>query len=214
LDQKDELNQNVKERLLMAAGKIFAQKGFKKTSVREICQAADVNVASINYYFSSKENLYFEVVKHWHDVAFNKFPLDYSKNESNPPEERLRSFIHTQLLHTLYDVESPWFGALMSRESIEPTRAIEELTKNSLGPSIDVLFSIVKKLMGQDTPDDTVHLYCASILGQCTFHHYAPKIIKQYFISDKYTLEDIDIIGKHIYTFSMSAIQNYISDSV
>ena len=38
-------------RVLNAAGPIFAEKGFKDATVREICSAAGVNLASVNYYF-------------------------------------------------------------------------------------------------------------------------------------------------------------------
>jgi AcrR family transcriptional regulator len=213
LNRQNEINQNIKERIFRTAGKIFSEKGFRKSSVREICQAAKVNVAAINYYFTNKENLYIEVVKYWQAIAFDKFPFDFAKNETNPPEKRLENFIRSQLLQTLYQIESPWFGALMSRESIEPTRAIEELTKESLGPSINLLFSIVKQMMGQNAPDNTVHYYCASILGQCTFYHFAPNVIKKYFTNGQYTREDINSIAEHIYAFSMSAINSYHLDS-
>ncbi|MGC3947298.1 MAG: TetR family transcriptional regulator [Chryseolinea sp.] len=46
------------EKILSAARKLFEQKGFDKTSVRDIATMADVNVALINYHFESKENLF------------------------------------------------------------------------------------------------------------------------------------------------------------
>lgn len=43
--------------ILDAAEKLFAQKGFMGTSVRDIANKAQVNVAMISYYFGSKEKL-------------------------------------------------------------------------------------------------------------------------------------------------------------
>ena len=40
-----------------AAEELFAEKGFSGTSVRDIADAADVNVAMISYYFGSKEKM-------------------------------------------------------------------------------------------------------------------------------------------------------------
>ena len=47
-----------KEKILAAAEKLFAEKGFEGTSVRELAQEAEVNIAMVSYYFGSKENLF------------------------------------------------------------------------------------------------------------------------------------------------------------
>ena len=55
---------NTKETILSTAMKLFGQKGFEGTSVRDIAKAADVNLAMINYYFGSKEKLFENVVEY------------------------------------------------------------------------------------------------------------------------------------------------------
>lgn len=50
-----------RERLLKAAAAVFAKDGFEKASLRAICLKAKANVASVKYYFGSKEGLYREV---------------------------------------------------------------------------------------------------------------------------------------------------------
>lgn len=52
-----------KKRLLDAGELLFAEQGFAETSVRDITSAADCNLASVNYHFGGKENLYVEVFK-------------------------------------------------------------------------------------------------------------------------------------------------------
>jgi AcrR family transcriptional regulator len=46
-----------KERILDAAERLFADRGFEVTSIRDITSAADVNLASINYHFRTKREL-------------------------------------------------------------------------------------------------------------------------------------------------------------
>ena len=43
--------------IIETAEKLFADKGFSGTSVRDIADEADVNLAMISYYFGSKEKL-------------------------------------------------------------------------------------------------------------------------------------------------------------
>lgn len=51
-----------RERILDAAERLFAERGFLETSVRDITAEAGVNLAAINYHFGSKDALYGEVI--------------------------------------------------------------------------------------------------------------------------------------------------------
>jgi AcrR family transcriptional regulator len=48
---------DTKTRILDAAEKLFGEKGFDATSLRDITAEADVNLAAVNYHFQSKESL-------------------------------------------------------------------------------------------------------------------------------------------------------------
>ena len=57
-DTANDNGRGVQDRLMEAAEDLFCRRGFNETSVRDIAAAADCNVASVNYYFGGKENLY------------------------------------------------------------------------------------------------------------------------------------------------------------
>lgn len=50
------------QKIIEAAKKIFTQKGFAATKTRDIADEAGINLALLNYYFGSKENLFKLVV--------------------------------------------------------------------------------------------------------------------------------------------------------
>lgn len=52
-----------KEMILDAAEQLFAQKGYEGSSVRDICQLANVNLAMVNYYFGNKEGLFEKLIE-------------------------------------------------------------------------------------------------------------------------------------------------------
>jgi AcrR family transcriptional regulator len=60
-DRAKALTVPARERLLDAAARLFAERGFNGVSVREIAAAAEVNLGVIPYYFGTKENLLQEV---------------------------------------------------------------------------------------------------------------------------------------------------------
>lgn len=53
-----QLDASTEEKILAAAKKIFTQKGYEATKVRDIAAEADINLSLVNYYFRSKEKLF------------------------------------------------------------------------------------------------------------------------------------------------------------
>jgi AcrR family transcriptional regulator len=56
-------DRETRERVLRAAAQLFADRGFKKVTVRDICRGARANVAAVNYHFGGKGGLYREVLQ-------------------------------------------------------------------------------------------------------------------------------------------------------
>src|SRR6185436_7582103 len=54
---------NTKQKILSTAERLFAQKGYTATSMRQIISKAGVNLAAIHYHFGSKEELLDELVQ-------------------------------------------------------------------------------------------------------------------------------------------------------
>lgn len=70
------------------------------TSVRQICEVADANLALVSYYYGSKEKLYFAVLDQWYLEASQHF----SKNTNvHNPKEELEQFISTFLYMRKHD---------------------------------------------------------------------------------------------------------------
>jgi len=64
----------VYERIIHSASKVFAEKGYHGSNLREIAQDAGINKAMLFYYFKNKENLYFSILS----LAFQEI-LERSK---------------------------------------------------------------------------------------------------------------------------------------
>ena len=80
-------DQSTKEKIITHAHKLFAEKGYNGVSVREISQAAQVNVAAINYHFKNKENLYKQTLNSCISEMANDMRGLFEANKEVSPEE-------------------------------------------------------------------------------------------------------------------------------
>jgi AcrR family transcriptional regulator len=67
-----------KEQILKAATHLFASKGFDATSVRNIAQKTGLSVPGMFHYFSSKEEILYEIMTGFMDNAYKKIMEIYS----------------------------------------------------------------------------------------------------------------------------------------
>ncbi len=197
---------NTRERILEVACEVFAQQGFHNTTIRDICQQAQVNVAAINYYFKSKEKLYEEVCKYIFGFSGKNDDPRFSLGESKKPEEKLRVFIRSFLLNILGKDRSNRREIIMGREMIEPTGAFNIVIKDMIKPRFQQLHSIVKALMGKGTEDALVRRCCFSIVGQCLYYLFARPVVLKLNPKQKYDNAGIEKLADHITQFSLIAI--------
>jgi len=168
--------EDTRSRIIEAAGAIFAERGFEKATIRDICALAEVNLASVNYHFGDKERLYAQTIRHAHELATTQVPLP-AWPEGTPPEQKLRDFIRT-MIHRMRAIRRlPWQAGLMMREFLHPTGVCRELAEDYVRPHFEILVNIIEELTPEDTPPHRRHQLAFSTVGQYVFYHlHAPVI--------------------------------------
>ncbi len=149
-------------RLLHAALRLFAEKGFANTSTRELAAAAGVNIAAISYYFGDKAGLY--------RAAYTE-PMGSCNdlivcNVGDVSLEQALRLMLTQI------VEPMKLGDLVQlctrlhfREMVEPTGLWAEEIDNGIRPAQVALVLVLCQHLGLTDPDDDVHRLAFSIVG-------------------------------------------------
>ncbi|MDD4009947.1 MAG: TetR family transcriptional regulator [Fermentimonas sp.] len=99
---------STEQKIISAADNLFTQKGYAATKTREIADEAGVNLALLNYYFGSKENLYKKVVQEKFKMLLGAIGLVLS-DETVSLEDKIKSITgnYTKLL--LENEELPIF---------------------------------------------------------------------------------------------------------
>ena len=133
---------NTQERILHAAKTSFARKGFKGTSVRDICLKAEVASSAIHYHFKNKEGL----LQHLFE-SFGEKQLESAwKILENPKtfdelKIRLEMFLDSVLSSFLND---PELFRLIQKETEDLNPNIEETFKNTLLKIVERLVAFLE----------------------------------------------------------------------
>jgi len=193
--------------LLEAAAEVFAERGFDAATVREICDKAGANIASVNYHFRDKETLYAEVLKHALRRANVKYPAGVGLKPNAPVEQRLRSFIHSFLLRIFEEGPHAWHGRLMLREMVKPTAALDALVEAEIQPMAGRLQGMVREILGGKATTAEVRLSAMSVVSQILFYHHCRPVVTRMFPDLKFDRRQIDRLAEHITEFSLAALK-------
>src|ERR1044071_9101740 len=205
-------SERTRERLIDAAGEMFAELGFHHTTVRQICQRAGANIAAVNYHFRDKTGLYTEVVRQ----SMRAAKLDAVRaafDQNAPAEEILRAVIKTRL-ESLRGLDlGDWHFRIFAHELAKPTPAMNVVVNEAIRPlylRMCKLIAVILKL----PPDHQKTRLCAhSIIGQILFYAFAAPVISRLGPEVKMTRSQVDLIANHITEFSLAYLRNLKSGS-
>lgn len=111
-------------KIIEAAIPLFATKGLAAVSVKELADAAGVNIALISYYFGGKENLYAFVLEK--QLAILENMIDSISKKDISPVMKIRQFA-AMLIVT--HKENPYIDRLFFVEIFNPTKYFDSTVK-------------------------------------------------------------------------------------
>lgn len=164
---------STRTRILLKAGPIFARKGFRNATVREICDQAGVNLASVNYYFGDKQQLYNEVVLLARHMRVEEVPSPIW-DDSTAADDKLRQFIDMILRRMVVTEDGPWQVQLLMREIQHPTSACRALAREYFRPFYLTLMDVIGEVAGRPLESGVARQLAMSIIGQCMIYRFAP----------------------------------------
>ena len=168
--------ESTRERILAAATEIFAAKGYLRTTVREICARAKVNLALVNYHFESKENLYVAVVEKMFEQGPKRLMgLADTVHDEESWRAAIREWIKTSI-ETVTAEEPPlsYLSAFIAQAPEAPEKVKEDLFVRHHLP----LRRDLNRLLRMGLPEGIserdaelqISLWCAAIESVCMSH--------------------------------------------
>jgi TetR/AcrR family transcriptional regulator len=193
---------DAKLRLLQAALPLFATKGYKAVSIKEISEAAGVNGALINYYFQSKDGLYAAVM----ESQFQKFQglmleTDWADLE---PMERISQFI---LNFTRLHRANPYIRRLMTSEINHPSPCFERFAQKHLTKFSAILTRAIEEgiAKGQFRRDLNPTYTMAALIGMVNYYFLVEQAASKFVFMGRFE-DDRDSFALHVIKICMEGI--------
>lgn len=193
-----------RNRILEAAGEMFAAKGYAEASNKEIAATAEVDLASINYHFGNRSGLYQAALIEAHHRLAGFSQIERLIKNENSPEEKLLAFINYFVGNILAEPH-PWHLQLLAREMFAPSSHLESLFTQEAEPKQLLLKQLLSELTG--TPIDE------PILMQCLFSVSAPFLMllvsKNISVGSLRTVSQIprESLASYLYSFTLGGLE-------
>jgi len=197
------------EKLLKAAIEVFAEKGYKNTTVAEICRRAGSNIAAVNYHFGSKDELYATVWKNAFAEAMKIYPPDGGVPDNASAEQKLRALVYSNLHRILDEGRLGCSGQILLREMAEHTDIIMKILHDTIRPLRQRTENIISELLGPNAEKQQITFCELSLVHQCFALGFRKgrKKLPADLQDEQLTPELIDALAEHITIFSLAGIK-------
>ena len=165
---------STEDKILLAASKVFTEKGFAGARTRDIADEAGINLALLNYYFRSKEKLFDQVMKVKIVLLFGKI-IPIISNEKTTIEEKI-------------DLASEKYFEILSKNPNLPLFVISEIQKKnsdikSILPVEKILMnSVIIQQIKEKNPELNPFHFLLNFLGMTVFPFLARPIFQNFHI--------------------------------
>ena len=193
-------------RLMGAAAHEFAQRGYAAARIRTIVDAAEVNLAAINYYFGGKAGLYQATLGWLVRQSLRDLALDTPEFAALEPERRLLAMIRA-ILGRFIGMRNPTpMGRILAHEAMNPTPALDELVQAMTRPQLERLRATVREIVGPAVDDESVTFASLTIVGQCLIWLFGRSAIDRVFPTVASKPDIRDRLVRHIWAFSVAGL--------
>lgn len=153
--EKQSENLKAGERILIAAEQAFAKEGFERPSLRDITAAANVNLASVSYYFGSRDGLVDAViiraVKRWNSARIEQLDRYVSEAGGAPVAvEKIVACMVDPILNEAKGADDGggYLGNLLGRSMTDPSSRLP----NEVGPAYAEVMRRFDEVLSRSAP--------------------------------------------------------------
>lgn len=192
-----------RNRILDAAGELFATTGFAETTNKAIASRAGVDLASINYHFGSRGGLYEAVLIEAHRRLISVESLQRLAAADLSAHDRLRGMIESLVQNAT--VDQGWHARVLAREILSPSSHLQVLQRSEITTKLPIVLGILSEIVSIP-PDDPTLLRCmVSVVAPCAMLLVVGQNVSP-FAEDIRRMPRQDLV-EHLYIFAMGGLE-------
>jgi TetR/AcrR family transcriptional regulator, regulator of cefoperazone and chloramphenicol sensitivity len=192
-------------KLVLAALKLFAEKGFEGASTREIAESAGANISAIRYYFGDKAGLYRAAFTE----PMGEMPVQGCATvDLTLPQEELLGRFFAEFLEPLKHGEAVRLVMkLHFREMIEPTGAWQQEIEAEIKPQQEAMVRMLVHRFGLAAPDTEVQRLAFAIVGMAVQYYVGQDVVQAIAPEVLADPAAIDMLAQSLTRFAHSMIE-------
>ncbi len=153
-----------RDRIIVEAGRLFGAKGFNGVSMRQIAEAADVQLSLIVYHFSTKENLYRSVFDYFHEVFEERLSMLHKISDFSAPDalRRIADAFVLPIRQLQQSNKGEIYARLVLREATDPEQEERGIIRDYYDPMAKHFIAAFRQAMPDKPVEKIARAYLFS----------------------------------------------------
>ena len=188
MKSKNNKDITTKETILLAAERVFAEKGFKGTTIREVAKEAGIVNSLIFYYFKNKAEMYEAVFQQ----AFDQLE-DLIQGNLNLDLDRLGTVKALMFSVTEFAATHRNLMKILTREIIDNGSIVQKITEKYFNPLYDFASEFLAEGRKEALFRDVNPLqFLVSLMGMTVFYFVSDPLLQAVGVGEPYGSKAIE----------------------
>ena len=167
-----------RQAILLAAERLFSQRGYHGVSIRQIAEAADVPLALVGYYFGPKQALFHAIFDSWSDTIATRLERLRAAEREPWDEGKLQRIVQAfvePVIAMRASAEGEYYALLMTQGLGTQQHEADAVLRQFFDPMASAFIGVLHDTLAQEAPAITrgTVAWCYQFALGALMHHIA-----------------------------------------
>ena len=173
-----------RQAILLAAEKLFSQRGYHGTSIRQIAEEAGVPLALVGYYFGAKHELFHAIFESWSPTIAERMAWLREVERQPHDAQKLHRIVEAfvgPVLRIRASSEGEYYALLMTQGLSTQQDEANRVLREFFDPMANAFIGVLHDTLAVETPDITraTVAWCYQFALGSLLHHIADKRVQR-----------------------------------